>query len=394
VIALDLSRLLSRAASATPTGIDRVELAYARYVAASGQPHCYAARSPLGGIGLLPAAAAEEFSATLGHLWRDGGAPRDRRRVVRLARRLRPAAMFGASELRQAMGRSSAPRVYLLVSHENLDRAPAIARLKAATGARFMCLIHDLIPLELPDLTRPSQPNRHRRRMATTAALADAVIVNSLATHRCLTAYLGPSAAHMPIVVAPLASELPDGAAPAANERPYFVCIATIEARKNHRLLFDLWRRLALELGGQAPRLLLIGRRGYASKRIVTTLSTLNSLVSEHSDVPDAGVATVLRGARALLLPSLAEGFGLPVIEALAQRVPVLCSDIPALRESGAGIPDYLDPADDASWYQAILDYTVDSPRRQAQLARIAGWRPPSWQEHFAAVDRLIGELR
>ena len=61
--------------------------------------------------------------------------------------------------------------------------------------------------------------------------------------------------------------------------------------------------------------------------------------------------------------------------------------------ESGAGIPDYLDPADDASWYQAILDYAVNSPRRQAQLARIAGWRPPSWQEHFATVDRLIGEL-
>ena len=101
----------------------------------------------------------------------------------------------------------------------------------------------------------------------------------------------------------------------------------------------------------------------------------------------------LLRGARALLMPSLAEGFGLPVVEALALGVPVLCSDLPALRESGGGVPEYLDPADRGLWARAILDYAGDSARRVAQLSRLATWRSPRWADHFAIVNRLIASL-
>jgi glycosyltransferase involved in cell wall biosynthesis len=104
-------------------------------------------------------------------------------------------------------------------------------------------------------------------------------------------------------------------------------------------------------------------------------------------------VASLLRGARGLLLPSFAEGFGLPVIEALASGVPVLCSELPALRESGGGVPEYLDPLDAKAWRTAILDYAGDSPRRAAQLTRLAGWRAPTWDGHFAIVDRLLAGL-
>jgi glycosyltransferase involved in cell wall biosynthesis len=116
-------------------------------------------------------------------------------------------------------------------------------------------------------------------------------------------------------------------------------------------------------------------------------------LVAEHRDMPDRQMASLLRGARALLLPLLAEGFGLPVIEALALRVPVICSDLPALRESGGDVPDYLDPSDAVAWRTAILDYLDDTPRRQAQLVRLAMRRKPRWEDHFAIVDRLIAGL-
>jgi len=394
VIALDLSRLLSRAASPTPTGIDRVELAYARHLAAGERPHCYAARGAFGGIGLLPTGEAEHFVTALAAGWRDGGAAGDPRRIAALARRLRRAALFGAGPLRRSMRRGGAGPVYLLVSHQNLDRGRPIARLKAMTGARFVCLIHDLIPLDLPHLTRPGQERRHRRRIATSAALADAAIVNSVSTRDALAVRLGPGARDLPIVVAPLGSELPDLAMPAAYGRPYFVCVATIEARKNHRLLLDLWRRLAQELGDRAPQLRLIGQPGFGSEQIVDKPFTRTAAVTEDTELPDAAMAVLLRGARALLLPSLAEGFGLPVVEALALGVPVICSDLPALRESGGGIADYLDPIDAAAWRQAILDYSTETPRRQAQLARLANWQPPSWDDHFAIVERLIDDLR
>ena len=214
--------------------------------------------------------------------------------------------------------------------------------------------------------------------------------MNSVATGDALRDRLGGVARDMPIVVAPLGIDLTGPQARTAEGRPYFVCVGTIGARKNHRLLLDLWRRLARDLGERAPRLLLIGGRGFGSERIVEKITALEGLVIEHAGLSDATMSSLLRGARASLLPSLAEGFGLPVAEALAAGVPVLCSELPALRESGGGVPDYLDPADIEGWRQAILDFVTDSPRRRAQLARLAGWRPPDWEDHFAIVDRLI----
>ena len=99
----------------------------------------------------------------------------------------------------------------------------------------------------------------------------------------------------------------------------------------------------------------------------------------------------MLKGARALLLPSFAEGYGLPLAEALTQGTPVLCSDIPVFREIGGGVPDYLDPADGAAWRAAVLDYAEpQSPSRQAQLQRLGGWSQPTWERHFTLVDTAL----
>jgi glycosyltransferase involved in cell wall biosynthesis len=387
VIALDLSRLLSRAGSATPTGIDRVELAYARQLISGTAPCCFTARNAIGGIGLLPQAAVAQFVGLLAGLWRDGFGPGQQHSIAVLLHRLGLAAIVGGPALRDAMRRSVVAPTYLLVSHQNLDRPRPIKQLKAA-GARFACLIHDLIPLDFPHLTRPGQARRHHRRIAAVAALADVVIANSTATRDALLTHL--RGRQMSIEVAALGIDLPDVRTPPPAEHPYFVCIGTIEARKNQGLLLDLWRRLASELGDRAPHLWLIGRRGFGGEHLAEQLKPLRGLVIEQADLPDATMARLLCRARALLLPSFAEGFGLPMVEALAQGVPVLCSDMPALREAGGGVPDYLVVSDHAAWHRAVIEYVMDSPSRQAQLARLARWRAPSWADHFAIVGRLI----
>jgi glycosyltransferase involved in cell wall biosynthesis len=105
-------------------------------------------------------------------------------------------------------------------------------------------------------------------------------------------------------------------------------------------------------------------------------------------------VIKAVEGACALLYPSFAEGYGLPVAEALALGVPVLCSDLPELREIGHEVPEYLDPCDERAWRRAILDYAqIDSLRRQNQLSRLAEWRAPSWEQHFDRVLPLIDYL-
>jgi hypothetical protein len=94
-------------------------------------------------------------------------------------------------------------------------------------------------------------------------------------------------------------------------------------------------------------------------------------------------------------MPSFAEGFGLPVAEALAHGTPVLCSDLPALREVGGAAPEYLDPLDAPSWAVAVMDYaSAGSARRAATVGRTAGWRGCSWEDHVAGVLSFVGGIR
>ena len=310
---------------------------------------------------------------------------------------------FAGSLLKQALIRhalrDAAKPVYLLVSHHHLEKRRLIARLKRRYGMSFVCLIHDLIPVEFPEYARPAQDEKHRQRVETAAALADAMIVPSAATEHVLRAQIGSRNSALRILVAPFGIELPALAATAAvqPDLPYFICLGTIEPRKNHLLLLNLWRDFVARQGCEAPGLMLIGRRGWEIESAVDMLDrchALRGIVSESRRVSDTRAVQALKNARALLLPSYAEGFGFPLLEALACGTPVLCSDIPALREIGGDIPEYFDPLDGAAWRVAVLDYAQDpSPRREAQLQRMEGWQQPRWADHFAAVETLLGEL-
>jgi glycosyltransferase involved in cell wall biosynthesis len=401
VIIFDLSRLLSRAGRETPTGIDRVELAYAEHLLAGSQPFCFAMLTPVGRFGLFPRAAAEDYVRILAELWRHSTSSAQIRHAIRLARRLRAGALFRQERRFQIhLGSDTDQPVYVLVSHHHLEKRRAIARLKQKARARFVCLIHDLIPIEYPEYALPGQDQKHRRRIETAAALADAVIVNSIVTRQTFQPYLARAGRAPPVVVAPFGVDMPASppAGPLPLQPPYFVCVGTIEARKNHLLLLNLWRQLADELRDKAPRLVLIGQRGWETENAIDMLErcpALRDVVLERGNLPDAEVARLIKGAQALLLPSFAEGFGFPVVEALALGVPVLCSNLAALRENGGEVPEFFDPLDGIGWRTAVIDYTLPhSPRRAAQLRRLAGWTPPRWKDHFAAVDALIAEVR
>jgi glycosyltransferase involved in cell wall biosynthesis len=395
-IFLDLSRLLWRAERFAPTGIDRVELAYAKHlIATRGDGVSFAGY--WGRLGLLPDARAGAFIEALDAVWSGVTIDRAARaRTAVLARRLRARLILrGPAPLYRRAHARGGGLVYLLVSHHGLVRPSALMRFKARTGARFVCLVHDLIPIKHPEYVRWGDARRHRRRMATVANLADGVIVNSAGTAAALERHFAEAGSTVPIRVAPLGIDLhsPRPLPAAVEQSPYFVCVATIEPRKNHRLLLDVWRQLAAAREA-APRLVLIGRRGLRSRRIIASIERSGlacGLIEEHNDLPDAAVARLVGGAQALLYPSLAEGYGLPVAEALALGVPVLCSDLPELREIGLDVPEYLDPLDRRTWREAVLDYARSSSlRRQAQLARLTRWRAPSWEQHFSRVQPLL----
>jgi glycosyltransferase involved in cell wall biosynthesis len=159
-----------------------------------------------------------------------------------------------------------------------------------------------------------------------------------------------------------------------------------------------LWRHLAETLPPQEiPRLLVIGRRGWENEQVVDMLERCPALrdhVEELAGCSDARMAGLLRDARALLMPSFAEGYGMPVAEALSVGTPVLCSDLDALREAGGDVPDYLDPLDGPGWKAAILDHAARGPAHVAQMARLTSWHNPTWEAHIAVVVEAIGRLQ
>jgi len=400
-IVLDLSRLMSRAERAVPTGIDRVELAYAEhFIAAARERLSFAGMLSWGRFGLLDAPTAIALVAALGTVWRsdppDREAEQAAARAIRALRRAR--LLRGGLGLAAALRRAGGRPVYLHVSHHHLDRPEIVERLRQRAGARFACLVHDVIPVEFPEYVRPGHAVRHAARMATVARFADLVIVNSAATRDAFRPFLERAGRTPPVLVAPLGVEVPAHPVIAPDGRaPYFVCVGTIEPRKNHLLLLNVWRRLAAEQGRDAPRLVLVGQRGWENEQVIDMIErspAIQGLVEEHNGLSDAAMARLIAGARALLLPSFAEGYGLPIVEAFALGVPVLCTDMPAFREVAGAVAEFLDPLDGPAWRHAVLDYArPDSARRAAQCQRLASWQAPRWADHFAAVDAALEDV-
>lgn len=256
---------------------------------------------------------------------------------------------------------------YVVASHSGLPaRRGALARLDPARSMRRLAYIHDLIPIEFPEYQRPEGVARFRRFLDEIAAAPAFFATNSADTARRLAAHAQSEgwrvegiAVRTPRLgaVAPTGPLRPAVAVALADPSPCFLCVGTIEPRKNHLLLLSLWRALAAE--GAAPRLVLVGRRGWENEMVVDMLERCPAVrrrVTEFGDLADHEVAALMGGARALLMPSFAEGLGVPLIEAAAAGLPAIVSDLPALREIAAPGTVFLDPLDGPGWRRAIMD--------------------------------------
>ncbi|SCW54268.1 Glycosyl transferases group 1 [Sphingobium faniae] len=394
-IILDISRLLSRSFHPAPTGIDRVEYVYARELLERIPDRlAFAAVHPAGGYyGRLNGGAVRQFLAFTAARWRNAGEmdqKEGRAAIIRQLIALRP----------RPVPRATGPRIYLQVSPHHLDDHDQVGAILRAEGAKFVTLVHDVIPLSHPEFARPQGAEEHRKRLRTIDSFADGIIGNSRATIDALAPHLTRPLGERVLRIAHFGAdpvEIVDGDRLKVPDRPYFIYISTIEPRKNHLLLLNIWRRLVEERGDAAPVLVLVGRRGWENENVVDMLERgeiLRGHVIEAGQVSDSEMQALTRHARAMLMPSFVEGFGMPVVEALAAGVPVICSDIVAHREVGGGAPDYLDPLDGMGWMRAIRAYGREgSPERAAQMERVAAWSPPTWCDYFDIVEDMLEEV-
>lgn len=371
MICLDLTRTLARWGQ-QPTGVDRVEKAYIDAFLSSDSEICAIARVP-DGYAAFDRAGCQSIAGGSDLLWRKGQEQPPPQPQFTVGAR-------GLADLVRRFG----PRDFVNVSHSNLRPATFGALADAAPDCRKTILIHDVIPLQMPDAHKPGLSHAFEDMLRIVAGQADQVICVSHSAENDLlqtlqamqVPRLPPTrVAHLGIEIAPVSAP----PMPAGGPKEWFVTVGTIEPRKNHALLLDLWTRLPSDF----PPLIVAGRRGWAKQ---TTFDKLDTLVAagrviELSGLSDPEVRGLIAGSRALLFPSLAEGFGLPPHEAAAFGVRVVCADLPVYRELLGDIPVYLNGKDRYQWEKAVKNLTQSSDRHSHRT-----FVAPTWDAHFKVV--------
>ncbi len=394
---IDVSRLVWRRWSGTrATGIDRICLAWLEHYASRAQAVIVHRRAKA----ILPEEASQ---ALFKLLLREELSKRDTMRIrlemIHLGLR------YGKYMQDRLPGRG---RIWLNAGHTGLD-VPGLVEWCRHRELRPVYLVHDLIPITHPQFCREGETERHLHRMRTMIGTAAGVVANSDATLRSYEAFAAEDgAAASPGIVAWPGThslvpsddrQIPDTQATSSAD---FIVLGTIEGRKNHKLLLSVWKNMLSAKGSgreapPVPRLVIVGRRGWQADDVFAMLDQHDFCghVVEAGPLPDAQLAPMLQNARALLFPSLAEGYGMPLIEALAAGVPVIASDLPVFHEIGQGVPDLLPVSHEEMWRAAILDYAQPaSVARARQVARMKDLRVPTWKDHFETLDAFIDKLQ
>jgi glycosyltransferase involved in cell wall biosynthesis len=247
--------------------------------------------------------------------------------------------------------------------------------------------IHDAVPWTHPQTLTARGVRWHRRMAAIAARHADAVTVPTEAVGDELTHALPQlSASRIHVLGAGVTRALVDD--PSAQRRAdvrrrldlperYVITLATLEPRKG----LDVLVSALAAMGEGAPPLLAVGQLGWGGVELDSVARDAGlpaGAARALGHVDDADLAVVLREAEALVAPSRAEGFGLPLIEAMAVGTPVICSDIPAFREVAADAALLVPVGDPGALAAAMGRLTGDAGLRArlvaAGLSRAAGF--------------------
>ena len=419
----DLLRLFLGAADHTPRGIDRIDLAYARFLCTSWPGPCLGVLPTPLGPRLFDRARVLRGLDALERLWQEDTEPAADPVFAHVQARLagqavppppapprhaltavpRVCRLLAATGVAAGQGVAAAPRgaVYLNIGQLGWA-APFTTRwLARRPDIRPVFMLHDAIPVERRDLVSGLGHWTHRMMLHAVARRAAGLIVTTEAAAASVRAALAARGlAPVPTVgiALPVAPAFlgPAAPAPLPAVAPYFLVCGAIEPRKNLPMLLDVWQALRDRSGAAAaavPALVVAGALARGGAPIQARLAAAGPSVVAAARLSTPGLRRLMEGARALLMPSLAEGFGLPIVEALALGTPVLASDLPAHREAGGSSAAYLDPADPAAWTEAVAALAGDGAALAAARRRAAAFRPFTEDAYFARAGAFLADL-
>jgi glycosyltransferase involved in cell wall biosynthesis len=262
-----------------------------------------------------------------------------------------------------------------------------LPRLHAAVARKRVITIHDLTFQRFPELLQKETLENLGRQMTREIVNADAIVCVSESTRRDLLRYYPVDPARATAIHSGLGT--PAAAAPLDGLPPrYLLFVSTIEPRKNLETLLDAYGKLR-DRGAYDGALVVVGKVGWKSDALVPRLHTPGVVHLDY--LPSAQLATVYENAEVFVFPSIYEGFGFPLLEAMARGVPSIAARSSSLPEIGGDAALYFDPLD-VDALAAQIERVVNDDALRDELARkgrvrAAGFR---WEDAAAATLEVL----
>jgi glycosyltransferase involved in cell wall biosynthesis len=293
----------------------------------------------------------------------------------------------------------------------NSDYFYEVTKLKRQLRARFVCVIHDLIPIYARETCDQGTAEVFRVFLEQAFRLTDLFVCVSENTRKDLErfaaseGFAGPQACVITHATefrdfADIVEFRPEGSRslPAHSLPERFVLfVSTIEGRKNHRLAFNIWRKLVSTYHDETPVLVCVGRFGWRSEEFIRDVVATNNLTGKiiiKSDVSDEELDELYDRCLFTIYPSLYEGWGLPISESLGKGKLCVCSNTSSMPEAGQEFAVYIDPTDPSAAYETVKGLIDDRQHLSSLNLRIKqGFVPKSWTEAAEEYLEVLTEL-
>ncbi|MFM8749946.1 glycosyltransferase family 4 protein [Rhabdaerophilum sp.] len=421
-IAYNLLRLILAATHTTPRGVDRIDYGYISYLLDHWPADVVGVMPTLVGPRFFPREQLFKARDRLDGLWREHIDPGGDRILARLIRRFddpglpepppKPRGFLpgakgipriarlllgGGITLGKPITALPPKALYLDIGHYGLTFPRAFRWRWKRPDIRTIFMVHDTIPLEYPEFVADETFRAHQRLVVKTAKYADSLIVPTRSAGKAVEEALANHRVR-PIDIHALPLPIDDlfgrhvSPVRELQGRPYFMICGAVEPRKNHRLLIEAWRELIRRHGEATPKLIVAGSPGFASQEIIREMSAEESLrrsILLASGLSSPAMAQLMASARAVLMPSFIEGFGLPPGEALSVGTPALVSDIPAHREAVGEAGEFLPPKNPDPWVEAI-ENLMDDARFEERRAAARTFVPRRWGDYMRDVTAVL----
>ena len=286
--------------------------------------------------------------------------------------------------------------IYLNCCFINIIEGNQHYELISASGLQPVYVIHDLSAIEFPEYAYgEDQGKRHLNRLIAVCKLNGKIIaISEFVTTRIqevitilgytnIQIFVNRNGVNEKFIKYGIKRKYQ------ADKKVQFIILSTIEPRKNHLLLINVWRKLINECDkANIPKLIIIGRRGWNSQNVFDALDknpALREYILEKNNASDDEIICDIQESKAMLFPSFDEGWGLPIVEAMALGTPVICSDIPVHRECTQNKATYIDPIDGIGWYKIIREVS-DGVRKLP----LDDFRPITWEQSTNQLKELI----